>query len=114
MPSHVLDFQPWLSWSSGTNPPWWKSYNNVKHERGKYFRDANLGNVLESAAGLLVLLVYFYQPELYDKSASIRPDFEMMRVESKYAGISRTQLSCFTGRRDPVLYVFRGSVARRQ
>jgi hypothetical protein len=89
MPSHALDFQPWLSWGSGTNPRWWKSYNDVKHERSKYFRDANLGNVLESAAGLLVLLVYFHQPELYDKSRPIQPDFEMMRVESRYAHILR-------------------------
>jgi hypothetical protein len=89
MPSHALDFQPWLAWGSGTNPQWWKSYNDVKHERSKYFSDANLRNVLESAAGLLVFLVYFYQPELYDKSRPIQPDFEMMRVERRYAGVLR-------------------------
>lgn len=85
MPSHELDFQPWLAWTTGANPGWWRSYNNVKHERSKYFRDANLGNVLDSAAGLLVLLVYFYQPELYDKHQLIQPDFRTMRVESRYA-----------------------------
>ena len=86
MPSHELDFQPWLSWSLGTNPLWWKTYNDVKHERSKYYRDANLGNVLESTAGLLVLLVYFHQPELYSKNSPIQPDFKIMRIERRYAG----------------------------
>jgi hypothetical protein len=89
MPAHAIDFQPWSLWDSGANPPWWKSYNEVKHERSKYFRDANLGNMLASTAGLLVLLIYLYQPELYDKSQRLQPDFKLMRVESKYAGCMR-------------------------
>ena len=89
MPSHGLDFRPWLSWNSGANPGWWKSYNDVKHERSKFYRDANLGNVLESTAGLLVLLIYFHQPELYAKDPLIQPDFKTMRIESKYAHILR-------------------------
>jgi hypothetical protein len=86
MPSHELDFQPWLSWSSGTNPQWWTAYNDVKHERSKYYQDANLGNVLESTAGLLVMLVYFYQPELYSKNPPIQPNFKTMRIDRRYAG----------------------------
>jgi hypothetical protein len=89
MPSHELDFQPWSSWTTGTNPKWWKSYNDVKHERSKYYRDANLGNVLDSTAGLLVLLVYFHQRELYAKNPPIQPDFETMRIERQYASILR-------------------------
>lgn len=89
MPSYAVDFQPWSSWSSGTNPKWWKSYNDVKHERSKYYQDANLGNVLESTAGLLVLLVYFHQPELYTKNPPIQPDFETMRIDHQYAHILR-------------------------
>jgi hypothetical protein len=87
MPAHDLDFQPWQLWDSGANPRWWKSYNDVKHERHKYYRDANLGNVLESAAGLLVLLIYFHQPEIYSKNPPIQPDFKTMRVDRKYAHI---------------------------
>jgi len=89
LPSHDLDFQPWASWDSNDNPQWWKNYNKVKRERSKHFRDANLGNVLESAAGLLVLLIYFYQPELYSNNAPIQPDFKVMRVDRKYAHILR-------------------------
>src|SRR5947208_1619957 len=28
-----LLFKPWESWSGEKNPDWWKSYNNVKHQR---------------------------------------------------------------------------------
>ena len=86
MPSHELDFQPWLSWSSDTTPDWWTAYNEVKHERSTYYAKANLGNVLKSTAGLLVMLVYLYQPELYSKNSPIQPDFKIMRIERRYAG----------------------------
>ncbi len=89
IPSHELELQPWSSWITGINPKWWESYNNVKHERSKHYRDPNLGNVLESTAGLLVLLVYFYQPELYAKNSPIQPAFKTMRIERQYADILR-------------------------
>ena len=89
MPEYALDFQPWSAWGSGTNPLWWGNYNNVKHQRNKHYREANLGNVLESAAGLLVLLIYFYQPEIYSKNPPFQPDFETMRVDRQYAHILR-------------------------
>lgn len=85
MPSHDLEFQPWSAWESGRNPKWWGSYNDVKHERNKYYRDANLGNVLESAAGLLVMLVYLHQPELYSRTQPFQPNFKTMRIERKCA-----------------------------
>jgi hypothetical protein len=87
--AHELDFQPWASWGSGKNPHWWKSYNQVKHERNIFYRDANLGNLLESTAGLLVLLTYHHQPDLYDQNRLIQPDFKTMRIDSKYVGVLR-------------------------
>jgi hypothetical protein len=89
MPSHGLSFQPWLPWASDTNPQWWRSHNDVKHERSKHYRDANLGNVLESTAGLLILLVYHHQPDLYARNPPICPDFKTMRIERQYAHILR-------------------------
>ena len=89
MPSRELDFRPWASWGSATKPKWWESYNHVKHERSKYYRHANLGNVLEASAGLLVLLVYFHQAELYSKNPPVQPDFKMMRVDRQYAHVLR-------------------------
>lgn len=89
MPGHDLDFHPWAAWGSSENPKWWTSHNQVKHRRNEFYRDANLGNLLESAAGLLVLLVYFHQPELYSKKERIQPDFKTMRIDSNLAGVMR-------------------------
>lgn len=36
---------------------WWKSYNSVKHNRYVNFKQANLGNLLNSIAGLYLLNV---------------------------------------------------------
>lgn len=87
LPAQELEFQPWESWASGTNPLWWKAYNSVKHERSKCFKEANIGNLLESAAGLLVLLVYYHQPQLYSRNQPVVPDFKTMRVEHRYVHI---------------------------
>ncbi|WP_157954220.1 hypothetical protein [Saccharospirillum mangrovi] len=45
-------FEPWSDWKEDNNPTWWKSYNNIKHNRDKYFKEANLGNVLNALGGL--------------------------------------------------------------
>jgi hypothetical protein len=89
LPAHALDFQPWSAWSSGTNPLWWGSYNKVKHQRNTHYREANLGNVLESAAGLLVMLTYYHQPELYPVNPPFQPLFKAMRIEVQYARTGR-------------------------
>jgi hypothetical protein len=34
---------------------------------------------------LLVLLVYFHQPELYSENPAIQPDFKVMRIDRRYA-----------------------------
>ncbi len=64
MPAHDIEFQPWIDWASDVNPSWWTNHNKVKHERDKHYREANLGNVLLSAAGLLIILAYYHQSEL--------------------------------------------------
>lgn len=61
LPLYELSFQPWKEWASGTNPAWWKSYNNVKHERRRHFSEATLENTIYSIAGLFCLLLYFYK-----------------------------------------------------
>jgi hypothetical protein len=37
-----MTYKPWINWKGNKNPDWWKSYNNVKHQRNKYFNEANL------------------------------------------------------------------------
>jgi hypothetical protein len=65
VPRLETDLIPWASWDNGTNPDWWRNYNNVKHERGTYFEQANLKNSLYALSGLFAVLLYYYQPEAY-------------------------------------------------
>ena len=51
---------PFSDWESGSTPVWWKKHNGVKHNRGVNFKDANLGNVLNSLAALYLLNIYYY------------------------------------------------------
>jgi hypothetical protein len=59
-----LRTEPWMSWTSGTNPTWWRSYNDVKHERDQHFPDATLENVISALAGLLVTVIQYYRLKL--------------------------------------------------
>ncbi|WP_156939546.1 hypothetical protein [Desulfocurvus vexinensis] len=59
-----LLFSPWQSLESKERPPWWISYNSVKHNRLDAYRDANLGNVLNAAAGFFYLLLF--KMEIFD------------------------------------------------
>ena len=53
--------KPWINWSENKNPNWWKSYNNVKHQRNDYFNEANLQNTLNAFGALLLTVVYYYK-----------------------------------------------------
>ena len=67
VPRYGLDFVPWAEWGQNKNPSWWNCYNNVKHDRDRHFKQANLENVLNALAGLFVLLCYlhFYKKTVY-------------------------------------------------
>jgi hypothetical protein len=55
---------PWDNWRTQKTPPgWWSANNRIKHHRAENFRDANLKNVLNAVAGLMVLLVLLYSRE---------------------------------------------------
>lgn len=56
-----LTLHPWENWITDENPSWWKSYNNVKHERNNYFNEANLKNTLNAMAGLYLCVFYYYK-----------------------------------------------------
>lgn len=58
MPRFGMIFQPWSNWTEKENPPdWWQGNNKVKHHRAEHFRQANLKNVLNAIAALLILLL---------------------------------------------------------
>jgi hypothetical protein len=68
LPRYGLAIKPWEGWSVN-NPSWWKSYNEVKHQRDTYFEKANLENALLSVGGLFALVLYYYKEHLS------KPDF---------------------------------------
>lgn len=61
IPRYNLEFTPWSYWSCDKSPEWWTAYNNIKHQRGKYFKQANLKNVLDAISGLFVILLLLYR-----------------------------------------------------
>jgi hypothetical protein len=60
VPRYGLDFRPWSNWTGTNNPVWWRSYNNVKHERDAHFNEATLKNALNALGALLILTNYHY------------------------------------------------------
>lgn len=61
IPRYGLELTPWSNWQTDLTPDWWRGYNKVKHERNVYFEEANLSNVLNSMAGLLLLTLHYYK-----------------------------------------------------
>ena len=49
-------FEPFKQWAAAPELSWYKAYNSSKHDRQNEFKKANLENLLNSVAGLLVLL----------------------------------------------------------
>jgi hypothetical protein len=64
IPRYGLDLTPWDNWNGPTNPLWWRSYNNVKHERDAHFSEATLKNSLNALGALLILTFHHYSYEL--------------------------------------------------
>jgi hypothetical protein len=60
IPRFGLELRPWSSWNKTQNPVWWRSYNQVKHQRDQYFHQASLQNCLNAVAGLFVITFYYY------------------------------------------------------
>ncbi|MEQ9011498.1 hypothetical protein [Algiphilus sp.] len=59
VPRYALTLTPWENWIN-EHPPWWRSYNNVKHERDAHFPEATLKNSLNAMAGLMTMVFYHY------------------------------------------------------
>lgn len=64
IPRFGLEFRPWSNWHEPDSPPdWWTGNNKVKHHRAEHFKQANLKNVLNASAGLLVLLILYHRSQ---------------------------------------------------
>lgn len=64
MPRYGMNFTPWSNWAKAKTPPaWWTGNNKVKHHRASEFKEANLKNLLNACAGLLILLLILYNAD---------------------------------------------------
>lgn len=61
VPRYGLTLTPWDNWRNGENPNWWRSHNNVKHERDVYFSEATLKNSFNAVAALLTVVFHYYR-----------------------------------------------------
>ena len=80
-----LTLDPWSSWrhiNNKDNPIWWRAYNEVKHERNERFDQANLKNTLNSLAGLLIIVFYFYKERMKEDWPADRPPMRRESVTS--------------------------------
>lgn len=84
IPRYEISLTPWKDWRSGLNPTWWRKHNDVKHERNKAFRDANMENTLNALGGLLVLVGYLYAEDLGNKG--LAPSWNFVQFDTKYYG----------------------------
>ncbi|MNY24406.1 hypothetical protein D3C86_1581170 [compost metagenome] len=76
VPRYGLSFKPWDSWAApgpGINPNWWRSYNNVKHERSDYFHEATLQHALNALGALLILIYHLYARTVGPTGAVLPP-----------------------------------------
>jgi len=84
---------PWESWASKKVPDWWTWHNQIKHQRDKFFQDANLECALYAVAGLAVMVSYLYVNELVEHKLTSIPDFLFLssRADQSYGTISRAR-----------------------
>lgn len=53
-----INIKPFNQWDEENSPQWWKSYNDVKHERVAKYKKGNLKNVLNALSALYILERY--------------------------------------------------------
>jgi len=87
-----LELQPWSNWNGEENPLWWRSYNNVKHQRDSHFNEANLKNTLNSVTGLSLVVLYYYREIFSEENAHtfrdvttrLRPQSSLIEFDDAY------------------------------
>jgi hypothetical protein len=93
VPRYDLNFQPLMNWKENSSPNWWRSYNNVKHERNNCYSEASLQNTLNALGALYVLLFYYYaenflknnpRMQINDVFRKLQPETTLLRLEEEY------------------------------
>jgi hypothetical protein len=101
---YSINCKPWGNWNQSVinkltthsekfdrdklNPDWWNSYNNVKHHRNTFFREANLINTLNAVGALLICNIY-YLKSIYDMTIpqiidGLKPKSALFTLNNKY------------------------------
>lgn len=94
VPRYGLDLKPWENWAGQDNPLWWRSYNNVKHERQAHFSEATLKNAINALGALLILTFHHYSYDLApqgnpplqpkDTTRQLQPESTLLRLGDDY------------------------------
>lgn len=89
-----LSYKPWDNWNEDHNPNWWRSYNNVKHQRNNHFNEANLQNTINAVGALLLTVVYYYkfafsaeagsEVDFRETTRQLQPESSFMRINADY------------------------------
>jgi hypothetical protein len=89
-----LTFKPFDNWVGTENPNWWRSYNNVKHQRNNCFHEANLQNTINAVGALLLTVVYYYKyaftneagHEIHfkDTTRQLQPEASFVKINASY------------------------------
>jgi len=81
-----IELEPWRAWCSGDNPTWWHDYNNVKHNRTSKFKSANLENVLNGFAGLMIAVLYHMHSKGANQRSSVSVDKGSLLFDTENQG----------------------------
>jgi hypothetical protein len=84
VPRYALLLEPWAAWSHQETPEWWHLHQKVKHERQAFYQSANLENTLLAVAGLFCVVLYYYQPALYEGHLQPWAQFFSLEKEPEY------------------------------
>jgi len=93
LPRFGLTLTPWNEWIKPDGIPlWWTAYNKIKHSRDSEYHRASLKNLLNSVAGLFIMVLHLYK----DKANRVRlsPFPQLLKLDdTHYAGFELEPLS---------------------
>ncbi len=93
IPRYGLELIPWSNWAGENNPIWWRSYNEVKHQRDLHFNKANLKNAINSLAALSIVVLYYYREiiaqtgedhQFRDVTQKLQPESSLIKLSDDY------------------------------
>ena len=104
-------FSPFSTWESDKQLYWYKSYNQIKHNREKHFAEAKLFNAINAIMAYAIILIaqYGYRNDLWNETVGkiiqigIEPSWNLEDLYIKNLNDQRL-----------VPYTFQGEIGNRQ